>query len=194
MKIGPYVAAGPLPRLARAPARSHSQNPQPTHNQPINNQSKQDVNATNAQGNTPLHWACLNGQQPCAERLLEAGAAATVLNRAGRTAVDEALGRAEGGEALLALINRFESAGVALERAAGGEAEDDDEQAAAAAAGGAAQEEECEDEEVEEADDDDVGASKKDQAAAAGAGGQAAPKAAAAASGRAGADVAMGEA
>ena len=204
----------PLPRPPKPPR------PQTKLNQTQPNNNPQDVNAANAQGNTPLHWACLNGQRPCAERLLEAGASAAVLNRAGRTAVDEALGRPAGGEELLALINRYETAGRAVEPAggAGGGGDDGEERegmaAAGAAAGGAgastAMEEEVAAEEAE-GDEGDDAAEAGDRAAAAaaaavkggaaaatgaaelGGGGGAAAAAALAAPIRAADDVAMAE-
>jgi len=44
----------------------------------------------NADGNTPLHWACLNGHADAVQILLAAGASACALNAAQRTPVDEA--------------------------------------------------------------------------------------------------------
>jgi hypothetical protein len=176
-------------------------NHQPTTNQPT---KTQDVNAVNAQGNTPLHWACLNGQRTSAELLLAAGAAAAVLNRAGRTAVDEALGRSEGGEELLALINKHETAGVAVAVAGAGAADEeeeeeeeeggDDEMKAGGALASAAVEEEVGADEVDK-DDVDVVEEVRDQAPAPAAeGGKAAAALAVARSGGGGGDAAMAEA
>jgi hypothetical protein len=81
----------------------------------------------NAEGNTPLHWACLNGRADVVRVLLTRGAAAAVLNAAGRSPVDEAL--AGGHEALLAVISECDAASGgggadAIEEDGGGEGED----------------------------------------------------------------------
>ena len=54
--------------------------------------SKQAVllNLQNVSGNTPLHWAALNGHLPAVKLLIEAGADPSVMNRAGKDAVYEA--------------------------------------------------------------------------------------------------------
>ena len=41
----------------------------------------QDVDVRNAEGNTPLHWACLNGCLDVAKVLLHHGASPAILNR-----------------------------------------------------------------------------------------------------------------
>ena len=41
----------------------------------------QNLEATNSEGNTPLHWACLNGCQGVIKLLLANGASASALNR-----------------------------------------------------------------------------------------------------------------
>lgn len=41
----------------------------------------QDPNRRNAEGSTPLHWACLNGRSEVVRLLMDRGASATVLNR-----------------------------------------------------------------------------------------------------------------
>ena len=48
------------------------------------------LNLQNASGNTPLHWAALNGHLLAVQLLMEAGADPTVLNKAGKDAVYEA--------------------------------------------------------------------------------------------------------
>ena len=48
------------------------------------------LNLQNASGNTPLHWAALNGHLPAVKLLIEAGADPTVINKAGKDAVYEA--------------------------------------------------------------------------------------------------------
>lgn len=48
------------------------------------------LNLQNASGNTPLHWAALNGHLPAVKLLIEAGADPTVMNKAGKDAVYEA--------------------------------------------------------------------------------------------------------
>ena len=50
-----------------------------------------DPNIANAQGNTALHWACVNGHTAVVEKLLSVGAKTAVCNAGGRTALDEAM-------------------------------------------------------------------------------------------------------
>ncbi|KAI9763962.1 MAG: hypothetical protein M1840_008996 [Geoglossum simile] len=50
----------------------------------------QVVSPRNSSGNTPLHWASLNGYLPVVKLLFEAGADPTILNDAGHDAVYEA--------------------------------------------------------------------------------------------------------
>lgn len=48
------------------------------------------LNTRNAAGNTPLHWAALNGHLECVKVLVDAGADPTITNNAGHDAVYEA--------------------------------------------------------------------------------------------------------
>lgn len=48
------------------------------------------VNHKNISGNTPLHWAALNGHLLCVKALVAAGADASIINEAGHDAVYEA--------------------------------------------------------------------------------------------------------
>lgn len=48
------------------------------------------INAVNAAGNTPLHWAALNGHLECVKLLMHSGSDITVFNAAGHDAVFEA--------------------------------------------------------------------------------------------------------
>lgn len=48
------------------------------------------INAINAAGNTPLHWAALNGHLECVKLLMHSGADITIFNKAGHDAVFEA--------------------------------------------------------------------------------------------------------
>lgn len=58
------------------------------------------VNYKNVSGNTPLHWAALNGHLDCVKALVAAGADASIINAAGHDAVYEAeqSGKEGGGE------------------------------------------------------------------------------------------------
>jgi ankyrin repeat protein len=48
------------------------------------------LNAVNDAGNTPLHWAALNGHLESVKLLVQSGADVTIINRAGHDAVYEA--------------------------------------------------------------------------------------------------------
>ena len=48
------------------------------------------LNAVNEAGNTPLHWAALNGHLESVKVLIHSGADVTIINRAGHDAVYEA--------------------------------------------------------------------------------------------------------
>ncbi|KAK5937259.1 ankyrin repeat-containing protein [Knufia obscura] len=76
------------------------------------------VNHQNVSGNTPLHWAALNGHIEIVRALVKAGADPTVVNGAGRDAVVEAeYSSQEGaGECAVWLLRECE----VLERGAGG--------------------------------------------------------------------------
>lgn len=65
----------------------------------------QNFSLSNIEGNTPLHWACLNGQKESARVLLQAGASATALNHYDATPVDAALSRDF--QEIVDLINEF---------------------------------------------------------------------------------------
>lgn len=57
----------------------------------ISTQSKGSIlDAQNAWGNTPLHWAALNGHLEAVKALLAAGASIGIKNKAGYNAVYEA--------------------------------------------------------------------------------------------------------
>ena len=48
------------------------------------------INAINEAGNTPLHWAALNGHLESVKLLVQSGADVTIINKAGHDAVFEA--------------------------------------------------------------------------------------------------------
>jgi hypothetical protein len=48
------------------------------------------INAVNEAGNTPLHWAALNGHLESVKTLIQSGADVTIINQAGHDAVFEA--------------------------------------------------------------------------------------------------------
>jgi hypothetical protein len=48
------------------------------------------INAVNEAGNTPLHWAALNGHLESVKALIQSGADVTIINQAGHDAVFEA--------------------------------------------------------------------------------------------------------
>lgn len=48
------------------------------------------INAVNEAGNTPLHWAALNGHLESVKFLIQYGADVTIINQAGHDAVFEA--------------------------------------------------------------------------------------------------------
>lgn len=56
----------------------------------LTTQSSGLVNHQNVSGNTPLHWAALNGHLEIVKALVKAGADPTIVNEAGRDAVVEA--------------------------------------------------------------------------------------------------------
>ena len=73
------------------------------------------INLQNASGNTPLHWAALNGHLPAVKLLIEAGADPTIINKAGKDAVYEAEAN-EKNEVATWLLTK----GKGLENAVGG--------------------------------------------------------------------------
>ena len=81
------------------------------------------LNLQNASGNTPLHWAALNGHLPAVQLLMEAGADPTVTNKAGKDALSEAEA-AEKNEVAAWLITEAKGSqsvvGSSLEQDAGG--------------------------------------------------------------------------
>jgi hypothetical protein len=48
------------------------------------------INSVNDAGNTPLHWAALNGHLESVKLLIQSGADVTIINKAGHDAVFEA--------------------------------------------------------------------------------------------------------
>jgi len=48
------------------------------------------INMVNEAGNTPLHWAALNGHLESVKLLIQSGADVTIINKAGHDAVFEA--------------------------------------------------------------------------------------------------------
>jgi hypothetical protein len=80
----------PPPPLLAAAAFSPLTPPPP---RPLPPRVQQNWDVRNPEHNTPLHWACLNGHIEVVRALMDAGAAATALNSAGRTPLDEALSR-----------------------------------------------------------------------------------------------------
>ena len=66
-------------------------------------------------GNTPLHWACLNGHAEATKALLEGGASPSALNSVERTPVDEALGGEHQG-AILGVMRAFAAGGAGSAR------------------------------------------------------------------------------
>ncbi|KAL9106690.1 MAG: hypothetical protein Q9227_008342 [Pyrenula ochraceoflavens] len=77
------------------------------------------VNHQNASGNTPLHWAAINGHLECVKLLIAAGADPSITNGAGHDAVFEAeMGGKDGNNEVAEWILK-ECAG--LEKGAGGQ-------------------------------------------------------------------------
>ncbi|OMO72795.1 hypothetical protein CCACVL1_17588 [Corchorus capsularis] len=50
-----------------------------------------DVNASNMEKNTPLHYACLSGHVEVVKKLVQSGASVSLLNSHERTPIDEAM-------------------------------------------------------------------------------------------------------
>jgi ankyrin repeat protein len=53
----------------------------------------QSVDLCNSEGNSALHWACINGHEEAVRLLMEKNAEPSKLNSFDRTPVDEALDR-----------------------------------------------------------------------------------------------------
>lgn len=70
----------------------------------------------NASGNTPLHWACLNGHLETVKTLVDAGADVTVTNNAGHDAVYEAEvnNKPEVSEWLLTAVKELEQTTISI--------------------------------------------------------------------------------
>ncbi|GMN43700.1 hypothetical protein TIFTF001_012909 [Ficus carica] len=77
---------------------------------------KQDLNASNEEKNTPLHWACLNGHIEVVKKLILAGASVSVLNCHERTPMDEAVSRGKMDviDAINASVAQLELSGVTV--------------------------------------------------------------------------------
>ena len=77
----------------------------------LNEESKAIINARNKSGNTPLHWAALNGHVEVLVLLLQHGADPSILNAAGHDALFEAElnEKTKAAEALLAEGKELES-------------------------------------------------------------------------------------
>ena len=88
----------------------------------------QSARHANNDGNTALHWACLNGHADAVALLLAAGASASALNAAQRTPVDEAL--QNGATDVLQRIYDATGGGGVSDPALDGEEEEGDEVAA----------------------------------------------------------------
>ncbi|KAL8942486.1 MAG: hypothetical protein Q9216_001630 [Gyalolechia sp. 2 TL-2023] len=86
-----------------------------------------NLNLPNSSGNTPLHWAALNGHLDAVKLLVNAGAESTVRNNAGHDAVYEAerSGKYEVVEWLLSEGRELESGSTG---GGGGTKEDDEEE------------------------------------------------------------------
>lgn len=69
----------------------------------------QSVDVCNSQGNSALHWACMNGHEEVVRILMENSAEPSKLNEFERTPVDEALDR--GHQKVVDVIKSFAAAG-----------------------------------------------------------------------------------
>lgn len=68
----------------------------------------QSVDVCNSQGNSALHWACMNGHEEVVRILMENSAEPSKLNEFERTPVDEALDR--GHQKVVDVIKSFAAA------------------------------------------------------------------------------------
>ncbi|KAF1918873.1 hypothetical protein BDU57DRAFT_511637 [Ampelomyces quisqualis] len=84
------------------------------------------LNAVNDAGNTPLHWAALNGHLHSVKFLIQSGADVTIINRAGHDAVFEAEinDKKEVVDWLLGAVEELES-GIGQTGEAAGDADED---------------------------------------------------------------------
>jgi hypothetical protein len=73
------------------------------------------INKQNAQGNTSLHWASLNGHLPVVQLLLSNGADVTILNKSGYDAIFEAEMNDKG-----PVVDFLLKEGVGVDRGVGG--------------------------------------------------------------------------
>ncbi|KAJ9661556.1 ankyrin repeat-containing protein [Neophaeococcomyces mojaviensis] len=83
-----------LDRISTSPPSAVSANDAQTNGTSTTSKTEEEhrrfVNTQNVNGNTPLHWAALNGHIEVVKALVKAGADPTIVNEAGRDAVVEA--------------------------------------------------------------------------------------------------------
>jgi hypothetical protein len=92
---------------------------------PTSNAPPRDlINKQNAQGNTSLHWASLNGHLPVVQLLLSNGADVTILNKSGYDAIFEAEMNDKG-----PVVDFLLKEGVGVDRGVGGGGAEDEREA-----------------------------------------------------------------